>query len=295
LLDDCREAARWREVYQRTKARRETLRALGQAIESEDLDRAERLVADPALEGFDLPPQLAGELGQLRAKGQQARLAKRQAIVNTLLNNERSLFAEIFEAPLVAEICQQSRHHHPVVNQWLEAEILPASQIGFSADPEQAVMRDDQGTLRILWGWPPPRITNQCRLAICKTPPSPHVMPDDVPSLFSATIEREQWDPENGFQVALDPDWVESRVYVWAAVDLGFQVFFSTPFEVGRIKPLAKQPRRWGLFRSWRGEKGHGEDEKSKNESGDETAEDVDTTNDLDPQQPEAPADTESE
>jgi hypothetical protein len=213
------------------------------------------------LEDFELPSQLAGELGQLRVKHQQVALARRQAIVNTLLNNERSLFAELFDAALVAQICQQSRHHHPVVNQWLEAEILPASEIGFGADPELAVMRDEQGILHIVWTWPPSRISNQCRLAICKNRPSPHILPDDVSSLHTATIDRDQWDPDKGYQIAFDPDWVESRVFVWAVVDLGFQVFYSSPFEVGQIKPLAKQPRRWGLFRSWRGEKEPGEGE----------------------------------
>ena len=287
LLDKCRETARWREIYGRTQARRDTLRRIGQAIEAEDLALAERLVTDPSLNSFELPPQLAGDLGQLRAKNQQAMLAKRQAIVNTLLNNERSFFAELFDASLVAQICQQSRHHHPVVNQWLEAEILPASQIGFAADPEHAVMRDDQGTLHIVWTWPPSRISNQCRLAICKSPPSPHVVPDDVPSLHAATIDLDQWDPDKGYQVAFDPDWVESRVFVWAVVDLGFQVFYSTPFEVGQIKPLAKQPRRWGLFRSWRGEKA-----SSDGEDGDESAEAEETPEEANQQRPESSADT---
>ena len=66
-------------------------------------------------------------------------IAKRQAIVNALLNNQRSAFVELFDAATVGEICRQFRHHQPLVYQWLESEILPASRIGFQADPEQAV------------------------------------------------------------------------------------------------------------------------------------------------------------
>jgi hypothetical protein len=195
-------------------------------------------------------------------------LAKRQAIVNALRNNERSVFAELFDARLVAQICEQSRHHHPVVNQWLESEILPASRIGFAADPERAVQRDEQNVLHIRWEWPPSRISTQCRLAICKTPPPPHVIPDDVPSQHAVTIDYDQWDAEEGYQVTFDPEWVESRIFVWAVIDLGFQVFYSTPFEVGQIEPLAKQPRRWGLFRSWRGEtEARGTDASNQDES----------------------------
>ena len=47
-----------------------------------DQAEAERLLDDPALQGRDLPPTLAKEIGQLRAKAQQATLAKRQAVVN---------------------------------------------------------------------------------------------------------------------------------------------------------------------------------------------------------------------
>lgn len=254
LLDDCPEAAPWRDLYFRTKGRREILKRIAQAIEDGDQAEAERLLDDPALQGRDLPPTLAKEIGQLRAKAQQATLAKRQAVVNALLNNQRSTFVELFDAATVGEICRQFRHHQPLVYQWLESEILPASRIGLQADPEQAVTRDEQGNLKIVWTWPEPRISQRCRLAICKSPPRPQATPDDVDAWYSAALDAAQWNPETGHQVPLDPQWEGSRVYVWAEVDLGFQLFFSSPFEVGQIKPAPKQ-RRWGLFRGWRSEK----------------------------------------
>lgn len=254
LLDDCREAAPWRELYLRTSGRREILKRIAGAIEADDRAEAERLLEDPALQGRDLPPQLAKEIAELRAKAQQATLAKRQAIVNALLNNQRSTFVELFDAATVGEICRQFRHHQPLVYQWLESEILPASRIGFQADPEQAVTRDEQGNLKFVWTWPPPRIAQRCRLAICKSPPRPQATPEDVDAWYSVALEAGQWNPEAGHQVPLDPQWEGSRVYVWAEVDLGFQLFFSSPFELGQIKPAPKQ-RRWGLFRGWRAEK----------------------------------------
>ena len=255
ILDDCRQAAQWKEIYQRSQTRRDALRRLGEAIEAEDLALAERLLADAGLQNAELPPQLAGELGQLRVKSQQEALAKRQAIVNTLLNNERGLFAELFDANLVRQICEQFRHHHPVVNQWVESEILPAGKIGFAIDPEHAITRDEDGHLHLSWTWPPPRISNQCRLAICDRQPAVHALPDDVQALYSASIDRDQWNPLIGYVVEMNPEWEGKRVFVWAVVDLGFQVFFSAPFEVGLIKPVAKQTeRRWSLFRRRRDE-----------------------------------------
>jgi hypothetical protein len=251
LLDDCREASRWKKIYNRSQTRRNTLREIGQALEDEDLGRAEQLLADPSLQDTDLPPQLAAELGQLRIESQQAALAKRQAIVNTLLNNQRGLFAELFDAHLLRQLCDQFRHHQPVVSQWLDEEILPAAKIGFRIDPEHAVTRDEEDRLHILWDWPPRRITQECRVGICATPPASHRIPDDVVALHMATVQREHWDPHVGYVIPMESDWEEARVYVWAVVELGFQQFFSTPFEVGQIKPLTKHTqRRWGLF--WR-------------------------------------------
>jgi len=254
LLDDCQEAAPWRERYLRTAGRREILKRIVRTIEAGDQAEAERLLDDPALQGRDLPPQLAKEIGQLRARAQQATLAKRQAIVNALLNNQRATFVELFDAATVGEICRQFRHHQPLVYQWLESEILPASRIGLQADPEQAVTRDEQGNLKIVWTWPPPQLSQRCRLAICKSPPRPQATPEDVDAWYSATLDAAQWNPEAGHQVPLDPQWEGSRIFVWAEVDLGFQLFFSSPFEVGQIKTAPKQ-RRWGLFRGWRAEK----------------------------------------
>jgi hypothetical protein len=255
LLDDCPEAAPWRSLYLRTRGRRVILKRIAQAVEAGDQAEAERLLADPALAGRDLPPQLAKELGELRAKVQQAALAKRQAIVNALLNNQRATFVELFDAATVGEICRQFRHHQPLVYQWLESEILPASRIGFQANPEQAVTRDEQGNLKLVWTWPPPHVCHRCRLAICKGPPRPQATPDDVDAWYSVALEADQWNPEAGHQVPLDPEWEGSRVYVWAEVDLGFQLFFSSPFELGQIKPVVAKHRRWGLFRGWRSEK----------------------------------------
>jgi hypothetical protein len=256
ILDDCPAAAPWREIYDRNRARRDVLQRLTKALEAEDLAEVERLVGDPNLQGRELPPTLARQVGEVRAKAQQATLAKRQAIVNALLNNQRTQFIELFDAALVGEICQQSRHHQPLVYQWLEAEILPAQRMGLSADGENAIVRDEEGSLRITWIWPPPRISNQCRLAICQAAPPPNALPDEIESFYSATIHRADWNPAEGHRVLMQPEWEGGRIFVWAVVDVGFQVFYSTPFELGQIQPAPKQAaRRWGLFRGWRSKK----------------------------------------
>ena len=290
LLDDCPDAAPWRDLYLRTSGRRAVLKRIAQAIEAGDLGEAERLLAEPILQGQDVPPPLAKELAALRSRAQQATLAKRQAIVNALLNNQRSTFVELFDAALVGEICSQFRHHQPLVYQWLESEILPADRIGLRANPESAVTRDEQGVLKLVWTWPPQRICRRCRLAVCKSPPRPQATPEDVDAWYSVALDADQWNPEAGHQVPLDPQWEGSRVYVWAEVDLGFQLFFSSPVELGQITPVAKQ-RRWGLFRGWRADK----DAKPPEEQPQETPTDGDPDSPASPSHDDPPSDAADE
>jgi hypothetical protein len=255
LLDDCPAAAPWRDLYDGVRATRQQWDQLQKALDAEDLPAAERLLKRPDFDARDLPVELAARLEELRSRSQQSVAASRQAIINTLLAPNRAAFGQLFDAALVGDICQQFRHHQPIVRQWVENDILPADRIGFAADPESAVTRDDEGNLQLRWTWPAARISDQCRLVISKTRPGLHALPEDVPALYSATLDRNQWDEQSGHIVPLDPGWEGSRVFVWAVIELGFQTFYSEPFEVGVIEPIEARPRRWGLFRGWRSEK----------------------------------------
>ncbi|MCY2988353.1 MAG: AarF/UbiB family protein [Planctomycetota bacterium] len=259
VLGNCHEAEPWRPFYQRFQTAAEAVKQIEQALESGQLQEAERLLGAPELQGIDLPPKLAQAVQAARTQIQQVALAKRQALINVLRENRRADFAELFDAATLADICRQSRHHQPLVGQWLEAEILPLNRIGLAADPATAIQRDEQSNVSIVWTWPPPRISNVCRLVFCKQRPRAQVPPDDVSAEYSVTVSREQWNPAVGLQVVLQPEWEGSYVIVWAVVDLGYQIFFSEPLEVGQLQPLVKQPpqpqRKWGLFRGWRGEK----------------------------------------
>ncbi len=255
LLGECREAEPWRDVFQRGHSLKSALDLLDQALVAEDLARVESVLAAPPLAGKPLPEDTARRVHELRGRLQQLTLAKRQALVNALLDKQRTAFAELFDAELVREICLQYRHHQPLVRQWVEADLMPAQRIGLATDPQRALVRDEQGNLQIWWNWPPPHISQECRLIVCQSRPAATALPDDVQGLYALTLRREQWQDAIGLIVPFDPAWEGARVVVWAIVDLGFQVFCSEPFEVGVIKPVEAKPRRWGFFRGWRSEK----------------------------------------
>jgi hypothetical protein len=255
LLDDCPAAAPWRDLYEGIRSKREMLENLARAVAEENLDEAERLRGQPGFESLELPADVSIAIHELRNKSQQNAAANRQAIVATLLEHDRTAFVTRFDANLVSDVCRQFRHHQPVVRQWVEAEILPADRIGFAVDHQTAVTRDEDNQLRIRWTWPPSSISNQCCLVISSARPSRHALPEDLPAVYSATIARNQWDEQTGHVVPADPQWEGNRIFVWAVVELGFQTFYSEPFEVGTIETEAAKPKRWGLFRGWRSEK----------------------------------------
>jgi hypothetical protein len=254
-LGGCPEAAPWLPVYLKAKTFQEQVRKLAAAVEAENAAEVVRLTDLPALQGRELPPELGSRVRELRQREQQAVAAKRQAIVNTLRENDRTAFVQLFDAEALADICRQFRHHQPVVSQLVEAEILPLARLGLQADPETAVRRDEQGNLHIVWTWPPPNVSHECRLAITKKRPAPHVQPGDVQAEHAAVLRRQDWNEDSGYQVPLNPEWEGAFVFVWVVVNLDYQVFYSQPFEVGQIKPLVAAKRRWGLFRSWKTEK----------------------------------------
>ncbi len=255
LLDDCPAADPWRDLYEGVKSKREMLENLERAIAEEDLERAESLLRSPELADDELPAASSVALHELRNRHQQRVVANRQAIVTALLEHDRTAFLERFDVAPIAEICQQARHHQPVVRQWVEADILPADRIGFAIDPETAITRDEHQQLCIRWTWPPSTITNRCHLVITQQRPGLHALPEDLPALYSASITRDEWDESTGHVIQADPQWEGSHIFVWATVELGFQTFYSEPFEIGVIQPVDTKPRRWGLFRRWRPEK----------------------------------------
>jgi hypothetical protein len=278
LLDGCHDASAWQGIYDRVRAGRETLQLIESAVEAENLAEAEHLLGQPCMQGQELPTELTGKLKELRAKVHKATAAKRQAIVNTLMENDRPAFVELFDAALISDICVQFRHHQPVVSQWVESEILPASRIGLAADPENAVVRDEDGNLTTRWTWPASTISHECRLLICQDRPTANALPEDVDAQYSVAIQRHEWDEAAGHQVQPNPELDGSDVYVWAVIDLGYQTFYSEPFRVGRIQPIeVKQQRRWRLFRSRRAEKAaktaEGQKETKASEQADEEQE----------------------
>lgn len=246
LLTTCREARKFVPLYEKAKHRQKVLERLEQAIADADVGMIDRLLAEPSLADVAIGEELTASIAGARERNAQARLQRRNALVSSLVDNRRSTFAELFDTDLIREIGRQTKHHQPLIGQWVETEILPRDRSGLTLGPEEGLKRVDETTYRASWTWPASRITNQCRLVVCRERPGPHQLPDDIAGLHAATIDRDAWETgEKAHEFKIEPDWEGALVLVWAFVDIEFQTFYTEPLEIG---DLPKKKRGWRLF-----------------------------------------------
>ena len=103
-----------------------------EALSRSDLRMVDEITALPAMHGFPLPPALAEGRSELKTRLEQARLSRRSALLNALVQNDRSVFFDVFDRSLVNELSKQFPHHVQTINRWIETEILPASRCGWA-------------------------------------------------------------------------------------------------------------------------------------------------------------------
>jgi serine/threonine protein kinase len=248
LLISCRDAAPWLPVYQQARQRQQVVEQIEQAASQGDYRTVTRLTNQPCLAGFTLSHDLQQKIVDAKHQAEQARSSRIQSIIAAIQENNRSAFFDLFEIDTVRELCQRYPHHQTAVSRWVEAEILPLDRCGLAADPQGTVEEVDKTHVRLRWTWPAENITDHCRIAVCQQRPGPHAMPDDVPTFYSATIDRHRWQSDSSAHVVeLQPDWKDAHVAVWAVLDLGFQIFHTPPLDLGPPRAGKKQ-RLWGLF-----------------------------------------------
>jgi len=114
-----------------------------------------------------------------------------------------------------------------------------------------ALERISEEQFRARWKWPPPKITDRCRLAVFQEKPKPGANLADIDNHMVISITRDVWAAAGARRdFVVHPEWDGCYVYTWAVIDLGFQVFESEPLELGQITlHEEKKKSRWSLFR----------------------------------------------
>jgi hypothetical protein len=251
LLAGSADAAPWLPTYERAKQRKVVLAHIEQAIESVDVAALERLIEDQSLRGYPLPTHITHGIDDARARYQQQQTHRRQALINSIMENDRATFHELFDVRTLRELCQQYTHHQLVVSRLVETEILPLSRSGLALPADgEALARDSESEHDFIarWQWPPARFASECRLIVCQKPPAPHANPGDASAVYSVAISRSKWEVDGQCQrITTVPEWHGFQVFVWFNLDLGFQAFYSEALQLGVIAP-PKKKSRWGLF-----------------------------------------------
>lgn len=256
-LDGCTEADPWRPIYDRAVYRRNLLANLQSAIEQRNDPLIATLVADPVLEGYPLPAQWS-----VAIQGASKRATLGDALLDALRDGQRDQFTERFDARLIRAYAERFAPYGALIGEWVRDGVLGQPEVGLGLAVGRASiarLEDRRGAVRLRWTWPPPRIADECLLAVCPFVPAPTDTPSDVHALYRAPIDRSAWEDGGGSRVLEpQPEWIGHHVVVWAYVDLGFVSFYSQPLVLGVLE-ASRGWRSWLPFaRSEQGSKSSG-------------------------------------
>lgn len=258
LLAGCKDAEPWRTAYALAVQRRQRLRELEEAIHQRDETAIVQLASDPCLAGYPLPASWSAIAASL-----QQRAATTAGLVAALRDQDRGRFVELFDARVIRQAPEQFRPHETLLTGWTQSEILPLKRLGLRLAVGRAslvCLDRRRGEYRLRWTWPPPRFADACLLGICIHQPRAEEDPRELDLVFRTPVDRQTWESGGGSRVVqVDREWLKAYVVVWAAVDLGFRLFYSPPLVLGRpcdAARLAAGWRPWSVFWSARSRNG---------------------------------------
>jgi len=247
ILDTCTDATPWKPAYQAAVERKRILPLLKKAVEDGDESTIRALTASPCLQNYPLPPEISQGIEAAQQRAHREREQHRHGLLQSLLDNQRKQFAELFEVNTMREIAESHTYHQATISRWTEEEILPPEKNGLSA-LENSIEVIDPLHVVLRWNWPSETVSKQCVVAITMKKPAPHELPEDLKEvLYKSTLDHSQWAADGDKrEVEVQADWHEAYVCVWTIVDLGFEIFHSPPVELGRLQ--LERKKRWGIF-----------------------------------------------
>lgn len=244
LLAGCREADRWRRAYEQAVTRKELLGRLQAAVDDRDEAAIAELIEEPSLADYPLPAEWEPVVTTARQ-----RIARVEALLEALRDQQRSSFRELFDVRIIRLYPKRFASYESLLARWIGSEVLLPEKLGLqSAGGRRSVLAvgDPAGSYRVRWTWPQQRFADQCLLAICLDQPGPEDGPGQLNVLHRVPVDRKSWEGgSSGWIVHTEPGWTGAYVVVWAVVDLGFRVFYSSPLVLGRLEGRS----RW----TWRG------------------------------------------
>jgi hypothetical protein len=243
LLRGCHDAQPWAAAYRAAVQRRRVHKQFEAALASGDKLKIVDLIAHPCLKGVPIPDHWMQTAHDARAEVEAAR-----KLVEVLANNQRPRFQEVFDARIIRHNASAFAPHESKLREWLSSEILPAAKLGIGTPVGSKALEPRSGSDEVFlvsWNWPLPRFSEECVLVICRDRPPPQSDPRALNVYFRQWIDRQRFEEGSGAVIVhVDKLWVRGYVVVWAAVNLGFDTFFSEAVLLGRLKAPLAGPQR---------------------------------------------------
>ena len=145
----------------------------------------------------------------------------------------------MIDARLIRENLSAFMPYQERLREWLPEEVLPAAKMRLCTPLGRKALTKDGNSAnmyRICWSWPDPRFCDQCLMVVCRALPSAHDQPLKIPASFRQWVDRRRYEEGSGsVPVNAKREWGRSYVVLWAAMDLGFDTFFSEPLVLGTL------------------------------------------------------------
>jgi hypothetical protein len=253
VLDGCADVARWEVIYNKVVGSQKWVDRIHRKIKAKDVDALRRIVTSVAGQQFEnMPSEVSQALTEASEFLRQQEVGRSKALANAITGGNGAPFRELFDLPMLREICEQAKHHQPVVARMIEAHILPLESLGLAQLEEGSLVKEEEAEnhWRVKWQVPDPKFETRTELRVCSKMPKSHTIPDDVKAVHSMTFDDANRVPsEDGYLLAVEPEWDGHWIAVWAVIDLGFQTFHSPTLVIGQLQ-LGEKKRGWKLFGS---------------------------------------------
>ena len=249
LLDDCREVDPWRPRYAAALERSQVIQRIEAALDAGDMAAAKRLTTATCLDGMPLPRGVRAKLEEAENRHREQEVGRRQGLLDSLLENNRPKFVELFDLGRLREICTKSPHHQQKVESWTNSDVAPAFLAAVQDSENFGVKRLEEGGFHAAWSWPGKFATVRLRLTISEHAPNERTRIDDLTTVYSVMVYRKGWQADNqGHSIADNPEWEGFSVALWGVFDLGFQQLQTPCVLLGQLEPV-KKSRSWNPFR----------------------------------------------
>jgi len=231
VLDGCPDLEEMQERCELAGQRRQLLETLDAAGSDSDVSLVTTVAENPLLDGW---PFTAGQEASISAARMEIGCLEELELVVDRGDVER--FAEIFDAGRLRRHMGRDslRDRRGQIVELVTAAVVPNHRNGLDRPFMGGVKSGDGGAVRVNWTWPDPRVSDTCRLRVCRPPEATSTTLSTETYVFEAIVHRSVLELGDGAQpLPVQADWEGCLVIVQCLVDIGFMTLDGEPLVLG--------------------------------------------------------------